>query len=46
MINETDSGKLTNAEGVGYDGDWKANMKSGKGTQTYASGTVYTGDFR
>ena len=32
--------------GEKYDGEWKDNMKHGKGTYFYASGASYTGDWQ
>jgi len=38
-------GKLTEKEAGEYDGDWKDDVKVGRGIQSYPNGDVYEGDW-
>lgn len=39
-------GKMTYADGGVYEGEWKENLRHGKGTLYLESGSKYVGDFR
>ncbi len=39
-------GKLKTPEGESYEGEFKYNVRCGKGVQTYPNGDVYEGEFK
>ena len=37
---------MTYSDGSVYKGDWKENVREGKGVFTWSNGSVYEGDFK
>lgn len=44
-VSSTNQGTYKSKTGYVYEGEWKKNMKQGKGKMTYADGKIYEGDF-